>query len=862
MYCVFRFYETMNVGRKQMVMISEKFKNGLLIFWSLAAAFLLLQGGASAQTSWEFSGTTYAFQKAHFDSATNVIKSKLGIQMHSFGAPYNQNDTTCLRVISEDTNYKVIMYSQVAVSPTAGYKNLSNRVYIESATGVPDSAYFMNSYNSLKNTYTDYMVMQGHAYAWTTAAKQAEFQKIVNYLISQNVKFTTPYEYYQYLTDSSIPRTNKVQVILKLDDLRANTSYFTPCFQAYDFLVSKKVKAGFGVNNMWNLTQTQIDTLNYYLRQSDTVGTKLFEIWNHGLDHSQTSGTTGGPWSDPASWPSGAVPTAIEDAIIPSGVTITLDSTATPAVCNDLTISGTLVAANTNATSLTVYGDVLINSGGSFTSPALTGGTSNIIHNQYVYGNFTNSGGTFDFRTGSAGTTMRVMNTSFIGTFNSVISVGTFASNNNDFNSITINKTDSTDKIICASDVFCDQGASTCVSQLILTKGIIETGSSAIYALSTTGTDVVGGSSASYVNGALGRGMSNSVGKNNPFPIGDANAYRPISVRSTTGGTATGHYVLVRCIDGNANTGSSAFAGGVDAVSKVRYYQISYNKGLNSGATTMSFSQFSPSYGLDDGVKAGNTELRVVYSTNDRATWNGMSQSTQTTAITYPPTTLTPTALVTALTLNSGTGYIYVSLAKTTNSSNNPLPVELTSLNAASNNANVILTWNTATEVNSASFEVERALVQTSLAGNWKTVASVSAAGNSNSPKAYSFTEKNVTTGNYAYRLKMVDNDGTYTYSNSVEVKITAPGTFMLGQNYPNPFNPTTIISYQLPVQSAVTIKVFNALGSEIATLVQEEKPVGAYEVPFDGSSLSSGVYFYQLRAGNFVETKKFEILK
>ena len=652
------------MGRNKMRVTKNITRTGSLLLVLCFASLVLFQVQLNAQSAWEFSGMPYAFQKAHFDSATNIIKSKLGIQMHTFGAPYNQNDATFLQVMGEDTNYKVIMFSQVTPSPTAGFVNLSNRVFIESATGVPDSAYFMTSYLSKKGTYTDYMVMQGHAYAWTTAAKQAEFQKIVNFLISEGVQFTTPYEYWRYMNDSSIPRTNKVQVILKLDDLRATTSYFLPCFAAYDFLVSRKIKAGFGVNNMWNLTQTQIDTLNYYLHQTANDGTKLFEIWNHGLDHSQTASTIGGNWNDSTSWESGAVPTSIDDAVIPAGVTITMNDTN--AVCNNLIVNGTLITLNTTPTALKVYGDVTINAGGSFTSPLLSTGTSNIVHTMAVYGDFTNVGGTFDFRTGSAGTTMRVLNTTFLGPYNSIINVGTYAAANNDFNSITINKSNGA-KVICASDVVCDAGASTCVSQLILSNGIVETGNNAIYALTTTTANVVGGSATSYINGALGRGMSNSAGKTNVFPVGDGNAYRPLTLQSTTSGVATGHNVVVRCVPGNSNTGSSAFTGGIESVSKVRYYQISYNKGIAAGATSMSFGSFSPSYGVDDSIKAGNTDLRVAYSTDERATWTGMSQNTpHTTSLTNPPTTITPTALTTPLTLNTGSGFIYVSLAKVT----------------------------------------------------------------------------------------------------------------------------------------------------------------------------------------------------
>jgi|GEM_PF-3165735 len=632
---------------------------------------LIVTGSIFSQTTWEFAGTPYAYQKLHFDSATAVVQSKLGIQMHIFGAPYNQIDSTLLQVMSEDTNYKALLLGEISPTPASGQLNFSNRVFIESATGVPDFHYFDSTYNLKKSIYTDYMVMQGHPYAWTTQAKLDEFQAIVNYLIADSVMFTTPYEYYQYVTNLSIPRTNKIQVILKLDDLRAATSYFYPVLATFDLLSTKKVKAAFGVNKLEALTQSQIDTLQYYLAKTNDSAEPLFEIWNHGLDHSMTASSSGGNWSSPASWPSGYVPTAVDDVVIPAGVTITLDTT--DAVCNDLLIEGSLVARNTRAAVLTVNGDIRISVGGSFTSPYHPDTAANIFHTLNVYGDFTNAGGTFDFRGGSAGNTLSAMNTTFLGSHNSTISVGTYSSSNNDFNGITINKSNGA-KVICASDVVIDPGSSAGKALLTLTNGIVETGNYTLYVLSTTTADIVSASASSYISGALGRGMSNSAGKSNTFAVGDSRSYRPLSLTSTTAGTATGHHVVVRCVSSNANTGSSIFTGGIDKVSEVRYYQVSYNKGIGAGANSMSFNLFSPSYGTDDGVQVGNTDLRVAYSADDRATWNGMTQSTpHNTSLTSPPTTIIPTALGSVLTLNSGTGYIDVALSRVTGTTTNPL---------------------------------------------------------------------------------------------------------------------------------------------------------------------------------------------
>jgi hypothetical protein len=88
------------------------------------------------------------------------------------------------------------------------------------------------------------------------------------------------------------------------------------------------------------------------------------------------------------------------------------------------------------------------------------------------------------------------------------------------------------------------------------------------------------------------------------------------------------------------------------------------------------------------------------------------------------------------------------------------------------------------------------------------------------------------------------------------------PNTFYLNQNYPNPFNPSTKISWQSPLGSWQTLKVFDVLGNEVATLVDEYKPARRYEVEFNAAALPSGVYFYQLKAGNYIETKKMILIK
>jgi hypothetical protein len=108
----------------------------------------------------------------------------------------------------------------------------------------------------------------------------------------------------------------------------------------------------------------------------------------------------------------------------------------------------------------------------------------------------------------------------------------------------------------------------------------------------------------------------------------------------------------------------------------------------------------------------------------------------------------------------------------------------------------------------------------------------------------------------------MVDCDGKFKYSNIVNTEVAIPANFDLSQNYPNPWNPTTTIRYQVPVNIFVTIRVFDPLGKEVTTLVNEEKSAGTYEVTLNGKGLSSGVYYYQMKSGNFISTKKIILIK
>ena len=191
------------------------------------------------------------------------------------------------------------------------------------------------------------------------------------------------------------------------------------------------------------------------------------------------------------------------------------------------------------------------------------------------------------------------------------------------------------------------------------------------------------------------------------------------------------------------------------------------------------------------------------------------------------------------------------------------LPVELSSFSASVAGSNVKLRWETATEVNNYGFEVERKVGSLqSTVGNYEKVGFVNGNGNSNSPKNYSFEDKNVSAGKYSYRLKQIDNDGQFEYSKSIEVEFGTPKKFELSQNYPNPFNPTTTIRFDIPEPSNVKLTLFNILGQEIKTLVNEFKESGIHTLNFDASDLNSGMYIYKLEAGSFTQTRKMTLVK
>lgn len=188
-----------------------------------------------------------------------------------------------------------------------------------------------------------------------------------------------------------------------------------------------------------------------------------------------------------------------------------------------------------------------------------------------------------------------------------------------------------------------------------------------------------------------------------------------------------------------------------------------------------------------------------------------------------------------------------------------PLPVELVSFTGSATGNLVNLNWQTATEKNNSGFEIQR-----KNGNDWEKIGFVQGHGTTLEKNLYSYKDNvsDVKQDEIYYRLKQIDFSGTFEYSSELLVSKLIPSEFSLSQNYPNPFNPGTQINYSIPTNSVVILKVYDAVGKEVTTLVNEEEAPGNYQVIFDASKFASGIYYYTINAGSFTQTRKMIFMK
>lgn len=188
------------------------------------------------------------------------------------------------------------------------------------------------------------------------------------------------------------------------------------------------------------------------------------------------------------------------------------------------------------------------------------------------------------------------------------------------------------------------------------------------------------------------------------------------------------------------------------------------------------------------------------------------------------------------------------------------LPVELSSFSATARQGDVFLGWQTQSESNNYGFEIQRSESGAS-AENWKRIGFVEGHGNSNSTLNYTFSDRNAPAGLVQYRLKQIDTNGTFLYSDIAEAHVTV-GTFQLFQNYPNPFNASTTIQYQLPQNGFVRLSLFNIRGQLIKTIFEGEQQAGIHQTTFTADTIPSGTYVYKIEAGQFSKIRTLTLLK
>ena len=403
-----------------------------------------------------------------------------------------------------------------------------------------------------------------------------------------------------------------------------------------------------------------------------------------------------GKWSDPSTWDAGVVPGMSANVTIAPGHSVTIDTST--AVCNDLTVNpgGTVQFRNDGiASGILLYGSLTVKGNDvagaapgifmcdSTTSPAFIEHSLTVCQDIKVESGI-DSSGIVRLRMGTNGVSAAGCRLNLAGRGPSLISLQkTVPSSSEVFNAITMRKnsfgTVMGMVVLESGNLFMSNNSTVGAAYLTLDSGRIATMSGRRWVvLAPAAEAIIGGSQASFVAGALGRGIPPSGGELT-FPLSDFDNYRPFAV-SPSGNFAPGQYLVVTNVRSNANTGTSTFVGPIDKVSALGYQEIQYYQG-DGGPSVCPILSFSPSYGVRDGVAPGNTDLRVAYSTDNRATWKGMAQNTlHTTSLTSPPTVIVPGPLTPRDTLRDGGTPMHVALARQAGTTTNVLDLHHTSV--------------------------------------------------------------------------------------------------------------------------------------------------------------------------------------
>lgn len=526
---------------------------------------------------------------------------------------------------------------------------------------------------------------------------------------------------------------------------------------------------------------------------------------------SQITSKKSGNWNSTSTWNGGSIPTSNDQVTISDGHTVTINTNAS---CRNLTIgTGGLSAATLNfdgsARTLTVSGFitgyVYISGNGVLNS------TSGVGQTIYIAGDF------FNYGTFTQGTNNTV-------NFNGTSQRGIYG-NNIAFYNLVINN---------SGGILLDNNASV-NGTLTLTSGLFYitndtlTVNGDISVISPSATKMI------VLDDGTNFGrlkLATTSNKSYLFPVGDTRStdeYSPATINLTSGANASAYISVNLKNQKDANNTSSN-----NYLNRAWFFN-------QTGLTSFNYN-INLTYLNSDVV---GTESLMYFGKYDNGIWTLLGQPNTSTNI-----------------------FAYASLASFstfTGGDMGSLPVRLQSLSGAVSGRNANISWVTNSETNNSGFEVQRASIdQNGTAGNYQSIGFVKGSGTTTELKSYTFTDKNLNTGKYKYILKQTDYNGNSEYfelENIIEIGI--PNKINLSQNFPNPFNPVTKINFEIPADSKLTLAVYDITGKEITKLVNNVfKSAGFHSVDFNGSNLSSGVYFYKLTTDNFTSVKRMTLIK
>jgi len=563
---------------------------------------------------------------------------------------------------------------------------------------------------------------------------------------------------------------------------------------------------------------------------------------------------------------------------VDAGATLTVRASWTVTANADVTVNGTLSGAD-SASTFTFNGSTFTNNGSSVTVPnfnfgdgvqTLTGtgsfssNTANILFGSTltlgsdhqmstVVINVGGTIGTMDITSRTlllSGSGTPLTNNGTLTTTGSTIayngsSAQTVATDNVDYNNLTINN---------AAGVSLS-AAETVSGTLTLTNGKITTTASNLLTLGSAAT-MSGGSTSSFVDGPMAHTVASTLSTAKTFPVGKGSAYRPATLTVTQdAATATAYTGEVF----NSAPPSRTLPPTINNVSTVRYWTVT-----KGGGAGVSSAAIKLDYGTDDGVTSP-TDLRVVKDTGsgDWADLGGTGSGA-------------PTGSITST--NNFTSFSDFTLGSAVG--DNPLPVELSAFTVTSSGGKVALYWRTESESNNLGFHLYRS---TAKDGEYVRITStlIKGHGTDSTPHDYSFLDETAEEGQtYWYLIEYVDFAGVVERSEPIQVIFrrqavplkVLPTQFALFQNFPNPFNPETWIPYQLAEATAVEIRLYEPQGRAVRELFLGNKETGYYKTRetaayWDGRDglgqpVVSGIYFYQIKAGDFMQTRKLVIVR